>query len=98
MIDDLSKRLQELDFKSNHSIKSKCLKWIVKKYCQITKNKKTLNQKKTRQKTGKELGTTYCLGCKNYTHNFKQQEVKMKIKYLKKNQTVLSVDLVNQEF
>ena len=34
LIDDLSKRLLELEFKSNHSIKSKCLKWIVKKYCQ----------------------------------------------------------------
>ena len=31
LIDDLSKRLPELEFKSNHSIKSKCLKWIVKK-------------------------------------------------------------------
>ena len=28
-------------------------------------------------KTGKEPGTTYCLGCKDYTHNFKPQEVKM---------------------
>ena len=32
LIYDLSKRLLELEFKSNHSIKSKCLKWIVKKY------------------------------------------------------------------
>ena len=31
LIDDLSKRLLEPEFKSNHSIKSKCLKWIVKK-------------------------------------------------------------------
>ena len=31
LIDDLSKRLLGLEFKSNHSIKSKCLKWIVKK-------------------------------------------------------------------
>ena len=31
LIDDLSKRLLELEFKSNHSIKSKCLKWIVNK-------------------------------------------------------------------
>ena len=31
LIDDLSKRLMELKFKSNHSIKSKWLKWIVKK-------------------------------------------------------------------
>ena len=30
LIDDLSKRLLELEFKSNHSIKSKCLKWIAK--------------------------------------------------------------------
>ena len=30
LIDDLSKRFLKLEFKSNHSIKSKCLKWIVK--------------------------------------------------------------------
>ena len=35
LIDDLSKRLLELEFKSNHSIKSKCLKWIVKKILPI---------------------------------------------------------------
>ena len=28
-------------------------------------------------KTGKEIGTTYCLGCKDCTDNFKLQEVKM---------------------
>ena len=28
-------------------------------------------------KTGKDLGTTYCLGCKEFTHNFRPQEVKM---------------------
>ena len=42
LIDDLSKRLLKLEFKSNHSIKSKCLKWIVeKKYylqCKVMKN------------------------------------------------------------
>ena len=31
LINDLSKRLLELEFHSNHSIKSKCLKWIVKR-------------------------------------------------------------------
>ena len=31
LIHDLSKRLLELEFKSNQSTKSKCLKWIVKK-------------------------------------------------------------------
>ena len=31
IIDNLSQRLLEIEFVSNHSIKSKCLKWIVKK-------------------------------------------------------------------
>ena len=31
-------------------------------------------------KTGKELGTTYCLGCKDCTHNFKPQDVKNKLR------------------
>ena len=30
LTDDLSRRLLQLEFKANHSIKSKCLKWIVK--------------------------------------------------------------------
>ena len=30
LIDDLSKRLLVLEFQSNHSIKSKCLNWIVR--------------------------------------------------------------------
>ena len=30
LIDNFSKRLLGSEFKSNHSIKSKCLKWIVK--------------------------------------------------------------------
>ena len=28
-------------------------------------------------KTGKKPGTTYCLECKDYTHNFRPQEVNM---------------------
>ena len=28
-------------------------------------------------KTGKELGTTYCLACKDVTHNFRPQQAKM---------------------
>ena len=30
LIDDLSKRLLQLEFKSNYSIKSNCLQWVVK--------------------------------------------------------------------
>ena len=42
---------------------------------------------------GKKSGATYCFGCKDYTDNFKPQEVKMS---LEKNQTMFFVDLVNQ--
>ena len=28
-------------------------------------------------KNGKGIETTYCLGCEDYTHDFKPQEVKM---------------------
>ena len=45
LIDDLSKRLLKLEFKSNHSIKSKCLKWIVKNILPNYKKRKTDNQK-----------------------------------------------------
>ena len=46
-------------------------------------------------KLRKKPGTTYYLGCKDYTDNFKPQEIKM-TKCLEKNQTVF-VDLVNQD-
>ena len=32
---------------------------------------------------GKKLGTTYCFGCKNFTHNFRSQEVNMTNKVLR---------------
>ena len=48
-----------------------------KKYCQITKNEKLTQSKIKPIKTGKKIGTTYCLGFKDYTDNFKSQEVKM---------------------
>ena len=34
-------------------------------------------------KLGKRSGTTYCLGCEDYTHNFRPQEVKMTNKVLR---------------
>ena len=33
LIDKISKSLLELEFEENHSLKSRCLKVIVKKYC-----------------------------------------------------------------
>ena len=34
-------------------------------------------------KTGKKIGTTYCLGCKDYTDDVKSQEVKMTNKVIR---------------
>ena len=58
---------------------------------------KTQNQKIKPTKIGKQSGTTYCFGCKDYTKNVRPQEVKM-TKYSGKNLTVLFVDLINQDF
>ena len=40
-------------------------------------------------KLGKRLGTTYCLGCKDYTHNFRSQEVKMINKVLREKSSCM---------
>ena len=45
LIYDLSKRFLKLQFKSNHSIKSRCLKWIVKKCYLQYETWKAHNQK-----------------------------------------------------
>ena len=43
-----------------------------------------MNQSKIKPiKFGKEFGTTYCLGCKDFIHNFKPQKVKMTNKLLR---------------
>ena len=83
MIDGLSKRLLKSKFKSDHSLKSKCLNGLSKKYCQITKHEKHKIENKTNKARGKKPVTTYCLGCKDYTDNFKSQEVKMTNKILR---------------
>ena len=48
-------------------------------------------------KTGKELRTTNCLGCKDFTHKSRPREVKM-TKCFEKNLTVLFVSQINQDF
>ena len=41
-------------------------------------------QSKTKPiKTGKQPGTTYCFGCKDYTQNFRPHEIKMTNKVLR---------------
>ena len=40
-------------------------------------------QQKKPVKIGKKLGATYCLGFKDFTHNFRPQKVKMTNKVLR---------------
>ena len=49
-------------------------------------------------KNRKELGTSYCLGCKDYTHNFKSQEVKMTNKVVREKSDRNFVNSVSQHF
>ena len=44
---------------------------------------KNTQSKKKQIKTGKELGTMYCLGFKHCTHNAKSQEIKITNKILR---------------
>ena len=67
-----------------------------KHFTKLQKMKNTQSEIKP-IKIGKRLGTMYCFGCKDYTQNFRPQEVKM-TKYSEKNLTVLFVDQINQDF
>ena len=49
-------------------------------------------------KIGKQPGTTYCLGHKDYTKTFRPEKVKMTNKYSEKILIVLFADLINQDF
>ena len=44
---------------------------------------KNTQSKIKQKKTGKQPGTTYFFGCKDFTHNFRPQEVKMTNKVLR---------------
>ena len=52
---------------------------LKKSFNKLQKMRKTQSKIKP-IKIGKQPGATYCFGCKDYTKNFRPQEVKM-IKY-----------------
>ena len=49
-------------------------------------------------KTGKKIGTTYCLGCKDYTNNFKPQEIKMTNKVLREKSNCVVCQSIKSRF
>ena len=46
---------------------------------------------------GKQLGTTYCFGCEDYTKSFRPEKVKITNKILR-NLIMLFFDIINQDF
>ena len=68
-----------------------------KNTAELQRMKKTKSQIKL-IKTGKELGTMHCLGCKNFTHNFRPQEVKMINKVLREKSNCVVLKNVNSRF
>ena len=62
LIDDLSTTLLAFKFKSNHSIKSKCLMDCQKHFTKLQKMKNAQSEIKL-IKIGTRLETTYCFGC-----------------------------------
>ena len=78
------------DFKKNsYSDKIKRIKTICQKH--FTKLQKMRNtQSKIKPiKIKKKPGTTYCFWCKDYTQNFRPQEVKMTNKVLREKSHVV---------
>ena len=55
---------------------------MLKKYCPIIKNEKHTIKNKA-NKNWKKPDTKYCLECKDFSHNFRPQEVKMINKVLR---------------
>ena len=66
------------DFEKNScSDKIKRIKTICQKHFTKLQKMKNTQSKIKSIKIGKQLGTTYCFGCKDYTQNFRPEKVKM---------------------
>ena len=56
---------------------------ICQKYFTKLQKAKKMQSEMKLIKIGKRPGTTHCFGCKDFTHNFRPQEVKMTDKVLR---------------
>ena len=68
-----------------------------KHFTKLQKMKNTQSEIKP-IKIGKRPGTTYCFGSKDFTRNYRPQEVKMTNEKLRKNLTVLLLDQISRGF
>ena len=72
------------DFEKNScSDKIKRIKTICQKHFTKLQKMKNTQSKIKPIKIGKQPGTTYCFGCKDYTQNFRPEKVKMTNKVLR---------------
>ena len=67
-------------------------------FYQITGNEKHAIRNKTNKNWEKKPGTTYCFGCKDFTQNFRPQEIKMINKVLRKKSNYVVFGQISQDF
>ena len=67
-----------------------------KTFYKITKNERQTKIKSI--KIGRRPETTYCLGCKDFTHNFRPQEVIMTKKVLREKSNCVACQLNKSKF
>ena len=78
--------------------KLKELKLYAKKHFTKLQKMKNTKSKIKPIKIGKQSGTTYCFGCKDYTKNFRPEKVKMTNKILREKSNCVVFDQINQDF
>ena len=71
---------------------------MLKKYYLQGKAMKTTQSKIKPTKARKEIATTYCLGCKDDTHNLKSQEVKITNKVLREKSNCVACQSSKSRF
>ena len=82
----------------NFSDKIKKIKTICQKHFTKLQKTKSIQSKIKLIKIRKQPGTTHCFGCKDYTQNFRPQEVKTTNKVPREKSNVLFVDQISQGF
>ena len=86
-----------LSYLSSISVPLKHINYFVKNTSHIVNMKKQQSEIKP-IKTGKEPGASYCLGCKDFTHNFRPQKVKMTNKVLREKSNCIVCRLNKSKF
>ena len=71
---------------------------MLNKYFLHCKYEKTTTRNKTDKKIENQPGITYCLGSKDFTHNFRPLKVKMANKVPREKSNCVVVGQISQDF